>query len=120
MPRPNQSSLATIARLLLPIALITGILTNIGHAQSDQPPYTPLAIRTPVPYQVLQRTGFVPHRAHEHAPGGPARGFADVIIRIDSKNDPATKSDGGSNDKPMPSDAIPIGRMLRSSKPNHR
>lgn len=91
MPRPNQSSLATIARLLLPIALITGILTNIGHAQSDQPPYTPLAIRTPVPYQVLQRTGFVPHRAHEHAPGGPARGFADVIIRIDSKKRPGDK-----------------------------
>jgi hypothetical protein len=32
----------------------------------------------PLPWQVVQREGFVPHRAHEHEPGGPALGFASV------------------------------------------
>ena len=91
MPRPNQSSLVTITLFLLLIAFITGTPTDTSHAQSDKPPSTSLAIRTPVPYQVLQRTGFVPHRAHEHAPGGPARGFADVVIRIDSKIQPSDR-----------------------------
>jgi hypothetical protein len=37
----------------------------------------------PQPNQVLQRQKFEPRRAHEHEPGGPARGFADVIVEVD-------------------------------------
>lgn len=37
---------------------------------------------SPVPWQVIQRQGFVPQDAHEHHPGGPVLGFADVEIRL--------------------------------------
>ncbi len=41
-----------------------------------------LVLISPQPWQVVQRTGFVPQYAHEHQPGGPALGFADVVIRL--------------------------------------
>lgn len=37
----------------------------------------------PQPYQVVQRQGFDPPRAHEHEPGGPVLGFALVPVEID-------------------------------------
>ncbi|MHC5544601.1 hypothetical protein ACYOEI_40740, partial [Singulisphaera rosea] len=40
-------------------------------------------INVPVPYQVVQRQGFVPEHAHEHEPGGPQLGFGLVPIAID-------------------------------------
>ena len=43
-----------------------------------------LTIRKPVPFEVTQRQGFQPLRAHEHEPGGPALGHADVPVEIDS------------------------------------
>ncbi|MFM8496689.1 MAG: sialate O-acetylesterase [Planctomycetia bacterium] len=54
------------------------------QAVAQDPPPTVLAIRSPLPHQVLQRSGYVPHRAHQHAPGGPTRGFADVTIECDA------------------------------------
>jgi len=42
-----------------------------------------LAIRSPLPFQVIQRRGFVPAQAHEHAPGGPALGKADVGVLLE-------------------------------------
>lgn len=40
-------------------------------------------IRHPLPYQVIQREGFVPQFSHAHHPGGPVLGFADVVIDAD-------------------------------------
>jgi putative CocE/NonD family hydrolase len=37
-------------------------------------------LASPRPYQVVQRQGYIPAQAHEHQPGGPALGFADVPI----------------------------------------
>lgn len=42
-----------------------------------------LTLREPHAYQVVQRQGFEPRRAHEHQPGGPMLGFAEVPIEID-------------------------------------
>jgi len=42
-----------------------------------------MVIRHPQPRQVSQRTGFEPRRAHEHQPGGPALGAAEVAIELD-------------------------------------
>jgi hypothetical protein len=40
----------------------------------------PLAITSPVPYQVIQRTGYNPLQAHHNAAGGPQLGAAEVAI----------------------------------------
>ncbi|MSR56351.1 MAG: hypothetical protein EXS05_01595 [Planctomycetaceae bacterium] len=37
-------------------------------------------VRIPQPFQVIQRQGYEPARAHEHQPGGPVLGFADVPV----------------------------------------
>ncbi len=42
-----------------------------------------LTLLRPTPYEVIQRQGFDPRHAHEHEPGGPARGFAMVAIELD-------------------------------------
>lgn len=49
--------------------------------RADEP--QALSLRQPVPYQVVQRQGFEPRRAHDHEPGGPKLGFADVRIELD-------------------------------------
>lgn len=41
-----------------------------------------LEILSPTPDQVYQRTGYVPRESHEHQPGGPRLGSADVPVRI--------------------------------------
>jgi hypothetical protein len=40
-------------------------------------------LRLPRRYQVVQRQGFDPRHAHEHEPGGPTLGFAQVAIEAD-------------------------------------
>ncbi len=40
-------------------------------------------LRSPLPYQVVQRQGFEPGSAHEHNVGGPALGFALVPVELD-------------------------------------
>jgi hypothetical protein len=40
-----------------------------------------MQILSPLPYQVLQREGFVAKRQHKNALGGPQRGYADVTVR---------------------------------------
>lgn len=42
-----------------------------------------LVLSRPRPHEVVQRQGFDPRHAHEHEPGGPARGFALVDIELD-------------------------------------
>jgi hypothetical protein len=42
-----------------------------------------LVLLRPGPYEVVQRQGFDPRHAHEHEPGGPARGFAMVDVELD-------------------------------------
>ncbi len=39
-----------------------------------------LAFDSPTPYMVVQRRGFVPHRAGANEPGGPVLGFADIAL----------------------------------------
>lgn len=43
-----------------------------------------IEIISPVRHQVIQRVGFVPHEAHPHAVGGPAKGFAQVEVAVRS------------------------------------
>jgi hypothetical protein len=62
------------ALLLLTVSSLT-----ILQAASAQEPAR-LEFRQPTPYQVVQRQGFDPLRAHEHEPGGPALGDAQVLI----------------------------------------
>jgi hypothetical protein len=50
-------------------------------AEAAEP--APLVISNPRPYEVIQRQGFDPRRAHEHEPGGAAVGFALVNIELD-------------------------------------
>src|SRR5688500_15247275 len=40
-------------------------------------------VLSPLPRQVAQRVGYVPSRAHEHEPGGPALGQADVPVELE-------------------------------------
>jgi hypothetical protein len=42
-----------------------------------------LSVLRPRPYEVIQRQGFDARHAHEHEPGGPARGFATLAIELD-------------------------------------
>lgn len=56
----------------------SGLLLS-GRADADEPACL-LKINSPLPRQVLQRTGFEPAMAHEHAPDGPRLGQASVSI----------------------------------------
>jgi Carbohydrate esterase, sialic acid-specific acetylesterase len=60
-------------------------------AFADDVPNLPLL--HPQPYQVVQRQGFEPLRAHEHEPLGPALGFADVSMQADLTKLPAALAD---------------------------
>jgi Carbohydrate esterase, sialic acid-specific acetylesterase len=60
--------------------LIAGIVGIVPAARADAP--ARLELRHPQPYQVVQREGFDPPHAHEHEPGGPALGFANVPIEL--------------------------------------
>jgi hypothetical protein len=42
----------------------------------------------PKPHQVVQREGFERLNAHEHQPGGPALGFANVVVKADIPSSP--------------------------------
>lgn len=54
------------------LACGTGALGNAEGAEET--------MLSPVPYQVVQREGFIPGRAHEHQPGGPALGHGRLPI----------------------------------------
>jgi len=64
------------------LALIGAIIVLAPVAALGDESQT-LTMRQPVPNQVVQRQGFEPRRAHDHEPGGPALGFADVQIELD-------------------------------------
>jgi hypothetical protein len=46
-------------------------------------------IDSPAPYQVVQREGYIPARAHANAPGGPALGSAMVRVAVRGVGDSA-------------------------------
>jgi hypothetical protein len=77
--RPASSSLrfAFIAQLCLGVVF----LTAPREAFADEP--VALSLRSPLPHQVVQRQAFEPRRAHDHEPGGPALGYADVRVELD-------------------------------------
>jgi hypothetical protein len=56
-------------------ALLTCGTSALGNARGSEG-----RILFPVPFQVVQREGFVPERAHEHQPGGPALGHGRLPI----------------------------------------
>lgn len=56
------------------LSCLCALVLTTGPAQ--------LEVLAPRPYQVVQREGFDPIRAHEHEPGGPALGFADVQVEF--------------------------------------
>ncbi len=51
------------------------------------------AVLRPKPYEVIQREGFVPAKAHENHPGGPALGFGTVPVEADFASDPRAVMD---------------------------
>jgi hypothetical protein len=61
--------------------VITWLLGICGPTIATEP--VPLDLLRPQSYEVVQRQGFDPHRAHEHEPGGPVLGFALVPVEID-------------------------------------
>ncbi|MCA9092664.1 MAG: hypothetical protein KDA68_04205, partial [Planctomycetaceae bacterium] len=63
-----------------------------------------LAITSPTPYQVIQRIGYVPREAHEHNPGGPKLGYADVAIRVKLVDKNADRIEARLKDQVPPTD----------------
>ena len=63
------------------LSLALGILCIQPLARADEP--AKFELRSPRPYEVVQRQDFDPRRAHEHEPGGPNLGFANVRIEAD-------------------------------------
>ncbi|SIO56855.1 hypothetical protein SAMN05444166_5305 [Singulisphaera sp. GP187] len=59
------------------ILLLYGTST-LGNARGSEG-----KILSPLPYQVVQREGFDPDRAHEHQPGGPALGHGHLPITVE-------------------------------------
>lgn len=60
------------------------VVVIIGHRScAAEDAVASLQVRHPLPFQVVQRSGFDPRRAHEHEPNGPALGAADVTIECD-------------------------------------
>jgi lysophospholipase L1-like esterase len=66
--------------LLMSCAFLTGANWCSAAAQSDTASSEQIIIQQPIPYQVVQRQGYVPQFAHEHHPGGAATGFAMVRV----------------------------------------
>ncbi len=64
----RQAGRAAASGLILP-----------GMLRADDPP-PKLKLTAPLPWQVIQRTGFEPAQAHDHAPGGPKLGQASLKI----------------------------------------
>lgn len=62
--------------LYLALCFLTTSFARLTAAEPE------LKINTPVPYQVIQRVGYVPGTAYEHNPGGPTLGYADVAISL--------------------------------------
>lgn len=62
--------------LLISLAL----LISISRVAAAADAVAEIKIARPVPYEVVQREGFVPARGGANEPGGPALGFADVNI----------------------------------------
>ena len=60
------------------IAAVMTVDGGISVASADEP--VPGKIIQPAPYAVIQRKGFEPAHAHEHEPGGPKLGFADIPL----------------------------------------
>lgn len=67
-------------------------LSVVNCAQADDPAV--VTVRQPRPYQVIQRQGFEPRRSHEHEPGGPALGFAEVPLEFDLSSVQGASADG--------------------------
>lgn len=58
----------------------TAITARQGLAAAGATDSIPGKLTRPFPYEVIQRQGFDPAHAHEHEPGGPKLGFAEVLI----------------------------------------
>jgi len=82
--KPSTAASILLAGLIVasaaarPDRALGGEDRNERRAEAGQ---SALTITTPVPYQVVQREGFVPSQAHAHAVGGPARGHAQVNVQ---------------------------------------
>lgn len=58
------------------------VLIGSGSAIRSLGDETPvIALKSPAPYEVIQRQGYDSRRAHENQEGGPVLGYADVTIR---------------------------------------
>src|SRR5690348_4081170 len=62
------------------IMLLFASLGNVSAAGSPKTEPAVVALQSPVAFQVIQREGFVPAKAHEHQAGGPELGFATVPV----------------------------------------
>lgn len=60
------------------LAIASGLIASTESGADDKA--SPLKITSPLPHQVVQRSGYQPALAHEHAPGGPKLGQAELTI----------------------------------------
>lgn len=59
---------------------VTTAVTGAGAAEKSAAEPAVGKLSRPVPNEIVQRSGFDPLHAHDHEPGGPRLGFADVVI----------------------------------------
>jgi len=83
LPRTARVSLGLVVAIV-PYLLPSGNSAGKTSATEPEGPAAAAAhvptLASPVPYQVVQREGFSPARAHANQPQGPELGFADVAI----------------------------------------
>ncbi|MHB8860786.1 MAG: sialate O-acetylesterase [Pirellulaceae bacterium] len=69
---------------LVTLRVVMVALSLSGHQQlprlNADDPMVGLALLSPLPHQVIQRTGFDPRQAHEHSQAEMNLGYADVLI----------------------------------------
>lgn len=63
-----------------------------------------IRISSPQPYQVVQRVGYVPRESHEHNPGGPKLGYADLPIQATLSGESVERLEANLKDHTPPVD----------------
>ena len=89
-PRSVESIVMKLPIALLAFAVFSLAGQSVCLAQGDNEP-RPIEIAFPVRHQVFQRRYEVPQLAHNHHPGGPAKGYAQVAMGLRIPSDSRQK-----------------------------
>ncbi len=68
-------------------ALLLGFLSLIAGSPAPCAAQSAAKLTAPLPYQVVQRDGYIPERAGPHEPGGPVLGHATVAVQGELTDD---------------------------------